>query len=343
MSQGNVVVTGFARHSLGEAFVRSFLNKRTGAHVIGIDRIQNSALAEYPYFQQIEFDLNPLNCNGGLGAFATKFAERLSDVVTATGTKGIEFLVQCAGVYEFGQLLEHTSDCRSEVLGVNVLGATEVLHGVIALNRRLCRDNEKEFAHILVGSYQELYARSGGPIYAPSKAYGIDLCTSLVAGGELAKCIYLAPGPIDTSMLHRNHWVTRAGGLENFFNQAFDGPPRTYESIFVDCDESTLQKFAREKFEPELENLRLAMGRYKDVRSEAFNEDVGVLSKATCAGVMTDMLMGREMVSGVYSLTADGIGRELTVKRATFATLNRRLTFESIATTIEPTRLSRIH
>ncbi len=195
MSKGNVVVTGFARHSLGEAFVQAFLSRRTGAHVIGIDRIENPDLAEYPDFQQIEFDLNPLNCKDGLGAFATTFAERLSDAVTASGTEGVEFLVQCAGVYEFGQLLEHAVERRSEVLGVNVLGVTEVLHGVMALNRRLCRENDKDFTHILVGSYQGLYARDGRPVYAPSKAYGIDLCTSLVEGREVAKCIYLAPGP----------------------------------------------------------------------------------------------------------------------------------------------------
>jgi NAD(P)-dependent dehydrogenase (short-subunit alcohol dehydrogenase family) len=334
MSQGNVVMTGFARHSLGEAFVRSFLNKRTGAHVIGIDKIRNTALPECRDFQQVEFDLNPLNCKDGLGAFALRFAERLSEAVTATGTQGIEFLVQCAGVYEFGKFLEHTAERRSEVLGVNVLGVTEVLHGVMALNRRLCHDNEKEFTHILVGSYQGLYARSGRPIYAPSKAYGVDLCTSLVGGGELAKCIYLAPGPIDTPMLHRNHWVTRAEGPETFFNEAFNGPLETYESIFVYCDDSSLEKFARKNFEPELENLRLAMGRYKDVRSEAFKEDLGVLSKASCAGVLTDMLTGHEMVSGVYSLTAEGMGRELAVKRTTFDSLNRRLPFESVATTI---------
>src|SRR6266480_556373 len=156
MLKGNVVVTGFARHSLGEAFVRAFLSRRTGTHVIGIDRIQNPDLAEYPDFQQIAFDLNPLNCKEGLDTFATTFAKRLSDAVTATGTKGAEFLVQCAGVYEFGQLLEHAVGRRSEVLGVNVLGVTEVLYGVMALNRRLCRENEKDFTHILVGSYQGL-------------------------------------------------------------------------------------------------------------------------------------------------------------------------------------------
>jgi short-subunit dehydrogenase len=332
MSKGNVVVTGFARHSLGEAFVRAFLSRKTAAHVIGIDRIQNSDLAGYSDFQQIEFDLNPMNCKKGLGAFATTFAARLSDAATTTGTEGVEFLVQCAGVYEFGQLLEHAVERRGEVLGVNVLGVTEVLHSVMALNRRLSRENAKEFTHILVGSYQGLYARDGRPVYAPSKAYGIDLCTSLAEGKEVATCIYLAPGPIDTPMLHRNHWVTRAGGSEDFFNEALGGPSKTYKSIFVDCDGAILERIAREKFAPELANLRTAMKRYAIVRREAFEEELGVLTPTACGSVLTDMLTCHELVSGVYSLRAEGMGSEVAVKMATFASLDRRLTFESVAT-----------
>jgi short-subunit dehydrogenase len=331
MSKGTVVVTGIARHSLGEAFVRAFLSRRTGAPIIGIDRIPNPDLAEYPGFQQIEFDLNPLNCKEGLDAFATKFAERLSDAVMATGVKGVEFLVQCAGVYEFGQFLEHAVERRSEILGVNVLGVTEVLHGVMALNRRLCRENDKDFTQILVGSYQGLYARDGRPIYAPSKAYGIDLCTSLVAGREIAKCIYLALGPIDTPMLHRNHWVTRAGGSDNFFNKALGADPKIYKSIFVKCDEVVLERMAHEKFAPELANLRIAMGRYRGVRRAAFLEELGVLSPTACGSALTDMLTCRARGSGVYSLTAEGTGSEAVVKMATFVSLDRRLTFESVA------------
>jgi hypothetical protein len=284
--------------------------------------------------QQIEFDLNPLNCKEGIGAFAATFAKHLSDAVKTTDADGVAFLVQCAGVYEFGQLLDHTAERRSEVLGVNILGVTEVLHGIMALNRRLCRENDKQFTHILVGSYHGLHARKRRPIYAPSKAYGIDLCTSLVEGREVAKCIYLALGPIDTPMLHRNHWVAKAGGKEDFFNEALRGLPETYQSIFVECDESRLERFAREKFSPELENLRMAMRRYIAVRREAFKEEPGVLSTTACASVLTDMLTRHKLLSGVYSLRAQGAGSELEVKRAAFSSLDRRPRFESVATTM---------
>jgi short-subunit dehydrogenase len=333
VQQQNVVVTGFARHSLGEAFIRALLKRRSGAHVVGIDRIRNHSLAENVHFHQIEFDLNPLNCKRGLGVFARTLAKRLSDaVVIPDEGNGIKFLVQCAGVYDFGDLLDHDVKRRSRVLGVNVLGMTEVLHGVMAVNRQFCVENDEEFTHILVGSYQGLFARDGRPLYAPSKAFGIDLCTSLVESGEVMKCIYLAPGPIDTPMLHRNHWVTRAGGTEEFFSVTLGGPPKIYRSIFVDGDESILERVARQKFSPELRDLREAMKRYRAVRREAFEEELGVLSPGACASVLTDMLTRRDLVSGVYSLMPNAAGTEAIVKMATFASLNRRLTFESVAT-----------
>ncbi len=133
-------------------------------------------------------------------------------------------------------------------------------------------------------------------------------------------------------MLHRNHWVTRAEGSEGFFNEALGGPPKTYKSIFVDCDEAILERIARERFAPELTNLRMAMRRYAVVRREAFQEELGVSSPAACGSLMTVMLTCHELVSGVYSLRAKGMGSEATVKMATFVSLDRRLTFESVAT-----------
>lgn len=53
-----------------------------------------------------------MNCKKALGTFATAFVARLSEAVTTTGTEDVEFLVQCAGVYEFGQLLEHAVERR---------------------------------------------------------------------------------------------------------------------------------------------------------------------------------------------------------------------------------------
>lgn len=330
MSKGNVVVTGFARQSLGEAFVRTFLSRGTGARVIGLDRVQNPDLAGRSDFQQIEFDLNPLDCEGGLPVFATTLEERLLSAITASGTGGIELLVQCAGVYEFGHLLEHTAERRSEVLGVNVLGVTEVLHAVMALNRRLSTKNEKQLTCILVGSYQGLHAKNKRPIYAASKAYGIDLCTSLAEAREIANCIYLAPGPIDTPMLHRNHWVTRAGGSEDFFNDTLSGPREAYKSIFVDCDESTFERVARKSLGTKNAKLQTALSRYSTVRREAFNEELGVLDPDAFAGVLTDLLTSDKLASGVYGFRATEMG-EVSVKMATFASLDRRLTFERVA------------
>jgi short-subunit dehydrogenase len=92
------------------------------------------------------------------GSIAATFAEELADIATAAGLKGVKCLVQCAGVYDFGRFLDHDVSRRKNVLGVNVLGTTEVLHAVMVLNDPLRVQNEKNFINVLVASFQGLYA-----------------------------------------------------------------------------------------------------------------------------------------------------------------------------------------
>lgn len=331
MSRGCTVVTGVARHSLGEALVRALLSRAAGHQIIGIDRIPNPELDDVPSFRQVIFDLNPLSGPQGLAAFATALEDALAGAVTATGNHGVEYLVQCAGLYDFGTFLDHDVQRRTELLGLNVLGTTEVLHAVMSLNHRVQRRNEKELTHILVGSFQGLFARARRPIYAPSKAYGIDLCASLVEGGEVAKCIYLAAGPIDTPMLHWNHWVRKAGGPEEFFKKALGGPRERYASVFISCDDAALEAAAGEAPPGGLEALRKAMQRYRTKRGAAKAGTLGVLSPESCAGVLVRMLASVEAGSGVYMLGSGAEGTEVVVKMAAFGSLDRRRAFDSAA------------
>jgi short-subunit dehydrogenase len=331
MSRGCTVVTGVARHSLGEAFVRAWLIRAPGRPVIAIDRIANPDLGNLAGLRQVQLDLNPINHPGGFGAFAAALESGLTDAVTTGGYEGVECLVQCAGVYDFGTFPQHDIERRKELLGLNVLGLTEVLHTVMRLNDRAGRHNNEEFTHVDVGSFQGLYARDGRPIYAPSKAYGIDLCTSLVEGREVARCIYLAVGPIDTPMLHRNHWVRKAGGSEEFFKKVLGGSRDSYRSIFVCCDEAALEAAASEESPREAESLRVAMQRYRAKRSAAYAGPLGVLSSEDCAGALARVLMLDHLESGVYMPVQKSEGAEIVVKMATFRSLSRRCTFDCAA------------
>ena len=176
------MVTGVARHSLGEAFVRSYTSHTPAAQVIGVDHVTNPDLNDSPAFRRILIDLNPLHFPARISDFAHEFTGKLAETVGAMGSGGVDCLVQCAGVYDFGTFLEHNVNRRTDLLGLNVLGIIEVLHSVMTLNQGLQIRNEHELTHVIIGSFQGLYARPGRSIYASSKAYTIDLCTSLFDG-----------------------------------------------------------------------------------------------------------------------------------------------------------------
>lgn len=335
MPKRSVVVTGVAPHSLGEAILQLVVGDNNEFGVIGIDRTVNAEFPGHPRLRQIVCDLNALCYPNGLEEFGRVLAHQLSLAVTSLAVEGLDCLVQCAGAYEYGKLLEHSPNSRSEISGVNVLGTTEVLHSTMSVNDRLHRRNDRYLTHILIGSYQGLYARGGRPLYAPSKSYGIDLCTSLVEGREVSKCIYLAPGPIDTPMLHRNHWVTRAGGPADFFSEVLVGPRETYRSIFVDCDERALESRARDGFTLELKNIAAAMKRYQTIRRETREEEFGILSPRACAHVAAGMLTRSDLQSGVYVPRPGMDEAKPIVEMAAFSSLDRRVLFKSAAVEVQ--------
>jgi|SRR5579863_606519 len=324
MFEPAVVVTGVARHSLGEAFVRIYCGLMPEAQVIGIDQSANPELRSLQTFSQVVFDLNPLRRPSGLKEFATDFSKTLAETVAAIGSEGIGCLVQCAGVYDFGRFIDHDASRRERVLGLNVLGTTEVLHAVMSLNELRRIQNSERFTNVLVSSFQGLHARADRPVYAPSKAYGIDLCTSLSAGQEVAKCICVVPSSIDTPMLHRNHWVTKSGGSEDFFNKMLDGPRGRYCSIFVDGDEAALDEAASEEPVGTTSGFRGIMRKYVAARLAAQSAPLGILSAEACASALAEIVISSQSDSGVYVLTPASGATKAAVKKVPFSSLDRR-------------------
>lgn len=333
MSRNVVVVTGLSRHSLGEAFVRHLLTS-TPAYIIGIGRSINQDLPALPDLHQIPFDLNPFNFDSSLDGFSSQLQQRIIGVLRSWRAEQVDSLVQCAGVYEFGRLLDHRSEVRSEILGVNVVGVTEVLYAIMKLNRTIAPQATAGLSHLLVGSYQGLYARDHRPIYPPSKAHGIDFCTSLAEGQELSRCVYVAPGPIDTPMLHRNHWLTRASGNRRFFDTVVGADRSTYRSVFVDCDQATVAQIAREKFAAESDGILSAMREYAAIRRESMSDHLGLLTPQACAEAMAYIFSHTRLPSGVCSITAKQGEQQPHVRMAQFSALDRRATFESVATRV---------
>ena len=323
------LVTGVATHSLGELFVTQYLACDTVGRVVGVDRVSNTRLGKIPRYVGLQKDLNPLSRAGYLEEFGTELRETVVGVLNELGADGVNSLIQSAGVYDSGPFLEHDSERRQRIIGVNFVGHVEVLYHVMALNAARGVDNAEFFTYIDVGSFQGLYVRAQRPLYAPSKAVGIDLCTALWEGREVRRCIYFAPALIDTHMLHENHWVKKAGGSGEFFRHMLEGPVDRYWAVFIKCDVTAIREAASVSG-IDLETILQAFDRYCSIRQEAFKGSPGVLGADECAAILVKIAMEPDQYpSGVYFANSmPGEGPALW--QALFSELSRGDLFERV-------------
>jgi hypothetical protein len=337
MSPSPLVVTGVAPHSLGEELVRVYLAKCSGATAIGIDRMPNPHLRCLPGYLEIIEDLNPLNYAGGLDSFSSSLNLRLNSALKQLGSISIDCLVQCTGVYDSGPFLEHDGTRRGETVGVNLLGHIEVLHAVMSLNASHGFRNADCLTYIEVGSFQGLYPRAGRSLYATSKSAGIDFCTSLIEGKEIARCIYFAPAMIDTHMLHRNHWIHKSHGSSHFFDLVLRGSPDLYRALFRECNEAVLEDLVEQlgaRAELDVGEIRSQFGTYCAFRRDAANSEVGLLSPEECAQFLIRVMDEQDIHhSGVYFASRQARG-QATVRYITFLQLSRRKLIEERGETL---------
>jgi hypothetical protein len=145
--------------------------------------------------------------------------------------------------------------------------------------------------------------------------------------GGVARCMYIAAGPIDTPMLHRNHWVSKARGSELFYNGVLASSRETYSSIFVDCSHEALETAARAESTVERKSLQRTMAQYEEARRRAFLGDMGVISPETCASALTEIIQTINSESGVYLITCPHQPGTPSIKFAPFSAMDRRKSF----------------
>ena len=330
MQSGAVVVTGVSRHSLGEAVVQRYLARYPGKKLIVISKNTNGDIAAIQGVTPVQFDLNPLNHSAGFYGFSKALQEKIELALQSTCSSGVEQLIHSAGVYDFGALSESDVVDRGELLGLNALGMVEVLSAIMRLNLRQGFCNETGLTFTLVGAFQGLQVRALRALYASSKAMGIDFCASLAAGREVARCVYVAPGPMDTPMLHRNHWVKKAKGSSRFFEAALGASRGEYESVFFECRTEAIAAIAMKHFCDQLQELEATMTRYRQFRAEARENELGILAVSDCATALVDDILSTDCGSGVF-LIANGHNARALIMRAKFEDLDRYKLFQTAA------------
>ena len=297
---GVLFVTGIAAHSLGETFLKLHLPNEPTARMIGADLYPPSKTLYPKQLSIFPFDLNPLSSPSGYTNFASDLRIALDTALEQVRGDHVNCLVQAAGVYDFGKFLDHDVARRKRILGVNLLGHVEVLHAVMSLNAKRGIDNATALTHIDIGSFQGLYARAERPVYASSKAAGIDFDGAMFEGRELARSVYFAPAAIDTHMLHFNHWIKKARGSEKLFECVREGDRNQYEEIFIHCNADALRE-ASIRYGVSVDEAVRTFKKYVVARREAFDSALGVLSVDVCARMLRALVTNPdEYPSGVY-------------------------------------------
>jgi NAD(P)-dependent dehydrogenase (short-subunit alcohol dehydrogenase family) len=322
MPQLAVLISGTAASSLGSLWVEEYSRRAKEAPVVAIDREHEPAIRDLKNVRTIDFDLNPLNQSPGYDQFVEQLHFSLRSAQEAVRFEGISTFVSGAGTYESGPLVETTIEGRRRLLGVNVCGNVELLVAVLTLNKRLGFDSSGGLSFFEIGSLRGLQASAGRSAYAATKAMGLDLCVSLQAGREVKRAIYVAPGPIDTHMFHRNYWVTKEGGSVEFLDHVRTKRAELYREIFIRCDDDA---FAEAVSSSRLSRNSLApvFERYKARRNQQIADPRGILDAIELAQRLVDMAADDVAYpAGAYVFTAPG--GQMQTEKIEFADLIRR-------------------
>lgn len=305
-SQPAIFLSGTAPSSLGEALVSKLCAKYHSSPIVAIDKQHNPTLDCIRNARSIVLDLNPLTSTNSYERLAGELDAAIQHTQVDLGFPGVGTVILAAGTYDSGTLVDSSIEARKRLVGVNVCGKIELLHAVLRVNQTLGLNSSEELTLVDVGALHGLAAPGGRSVYAATKALGLALCLSLQRGREVKRVIYMAPGPIDTHMLHRNHWVSKENGSVEFFEHVRAQDGSLYEDVFVRCDDAA---FAEATSSRRTEKAQLAdvFARYKSRREEQFNGGNGVLRATDVAHQIVEVLADEAAYSDdVYILTAPG-------------------------------------
>jgi short-subunit dehydrogenase len=298
-----IIVTGSARASLGTAIIKQIRRTLPSSPIVAIDKCHDESLSADPGVCIVEINLDPFSRRGEYGLLCNELAAGLDRAHRLLNFSGISAVILGAGIYTVGSLIESSARERESQIGVNICGKIETLHAVLLFNESHNVPSNERLTLIDIGSVHGLTSPAKRSLYAATKAFGLSLCTSLANGRELHRAFHIAPGPIETPMLHRNVWVLKAGGPVDFFEFLLQGNVSTYNKIFVECEDGAFTSAAR-AFNADSTTLAKVFFRYKDIRREQKADTKGVLSVEAVAEFVENLVSIPQSQDGTYILTA---------------------------------------
>ena len=133
-----------------------------------------------------------------------------------------------------------------------------------------------------MGSEHAVSASAGRAAYCAAKTGAVAALLSLRRSGCIGSAVWIAVGPIDTPMLHRNQWVIKARGTEQYYEFVSHRTAMEYYHVFRDCDEGIANRLAAEGGFAATP-VKDALVRYAAVRRELFARECGVHSASEVA------------------------------------------------------------
>ncbi len=292
-NDGAILITGTGDNSLGEKIVAALKRAYIETPIVALDLKNSSVVANCDRTLAFDINLNPLEHEAGYEGVTNDVQRAIEDAQRQFQFRGIGIMILAAGVYAYGDIDSTSLEARQAVAGVNLCGKVEIIRAVLELNTRLAFSSEEMLSVVDVGSLHGLSASGGRALYAATKTFGLDLCLSLLNGREINRMIHVAPGPIDTHMLHRNHWISKVGGSREFFEYVREQHADKYANVFIRCNKDVFNEIAA-KFSDDNAELVDVFRRYKERRARQMTGDNAVLNPVDVATVIVDMLRDSE-------------------------------------------------
>jgi NAD(P)-dependent dehydrogenase (short-subunit alcohol dehydrogenase family) len=303
MESSVFVVAGARQFSLGAELVCQLANLAPLSTILAIDVEPLNPPSGNVVIRR--FNLNPFDDQRGFEAWSAELHQMFHLPKPSGGTQHpVRAVFLCAARYQVGRYECTTVDERAAVLGCNIAGKWEVLHAVMRLNAELGFDNPRELDIFDVGSLHAVRHSPHRALYNPTKTAGLELCRVLLNGSEVRRAIHLAPGPVDTPMLHWNHWVLKEHGDPDFPTLVKDRCPSLYRPIFREGDWAALAVAQRE-LGREDEAVRDVFGRYLHRRAVLAQTEEGITSPEILAEYIANQMLGaRAYDSGIVEVSS---------------------------------------
>jgi NAD(P)-dependent dehydrogenase (short-subunit alcohol dehydrogenase family) len=229
------VLAGARPFSLGDAIANELAVRAPEATILAVD-IEAPAVHHANITAKV-FDLNPLrHACGFLGWNAELDAILVGMMPVGAPPIPIRALFLNIAKYDVSRFEDTSAQDRADMLGINFLAKCELINAVMRINSRFGFDSSRILDIIDFGSLHTIRKAPRRALYNTAKTATLALCELLSKGAEVKRAFHIAPGCLDTPMLHTNHWTLKEHGDQRFPELVRRELPSLYTAVFRDTN-----------------------------------------------------------------------------------------------------------